>query len=628
MTNANRLRKPNAAEANGVGSLFQASPPRVAGNRRLREPQMLAHEVVCKHFEQSHEPVLVQMPVGCGKSGLMAILPFGISQGRVLLVAPNVTIREGLFRAVDSGSKDCFWRNAGVAPLTVEGPFAAKIDGPEANFSDCEASHFVVTNVQQVGTARNKWLPRFASDYFDMILIDEGHHNAAASWRRLMEHFPQAKIVSLTATPFRSDKKKVIGKMVYRYSFLRSMCRGYIKTLRAVHVRPCELSFTFRDSEETCTLEQVLKLKEEDWFSRGVALAEACNRHVVRTSIQECQRLRRQTGTKHQIIAVACSVDHAKRVAEIYRELGYAAQAIHSHQTQRERENILGNLYTGRIDAIIQVQLLGEGFDHPPLSVAAVLRPFRTLSPYVQFVGRIMRTVRSNRPGDPNNQGVIVSHVGLNTERHWKDFQQLDDSDQSLWRGLSGGSVAESWESDPQDQVGQMRMPYEEVDEGVISFSPEMLVDKEILGEAAETLFDQRATQQSAMFPAALSVEDHRLLAGPQAQRRASRSRLKNEVDDCIRRVLAQSGYHALGWQIGRSFRFLGRQNNWSTLRYWLYCELNRTLRRRPGSGKQWSLAEVEQAIDALPTVSAKILEKLAITNPRRRKTWPRSGTY
>ena len=63
------------------------------------------------------------------------------------------------------------------------------------------------------------------------------------------------------------------------------------------------------------------------------------------------------------------------------------------------RRQSLASLRNGTLDCIIQVQMLGEGFDHPKLSVAAIFRPFRTLAPYIQFVGRIMRVVVQNDPG-------------------------------------------------------------------------------------------------------------------------------------------------------------------------------------------------------------------------------------
>ena len=99
-------------------------------------------------------------------------------------------------------------------------------------------------------------------------------------------------------------------------------------------------------------------------------------------------------------------------------------------------------LRSGALDVIVQVQMLGEGFDHPPLSVAAIFRPFRSLSPYIQFVGRVMRVNVENAPGHPDNEGIVVSHVGLNIDRHWDDFKEIDRGDQEMIDGwLDAGEI-------------------------------------------------------------------------------------------------------------------------------------------------------------------------------------------
>ncbi|PJN93388.1 DEAD/DEAH box helicase, partial [Amaricoccus sp. HAR-UPW-R2A-40] len=67
--------------------------------------------------------------------------------------------------------------------------------------------------------------------------------------------------------------------------------------------------------------------------------------------------------------------------------------------------------------------MLGEGFDHPKLSVAAIFRPFRSLGPYLQFVGRIMRVVVQNSPGHPDNLGHIVTHLGMNLDARFQEFK-------------------------------------------------------------------------------------------------------------------------------------------------------------------------------------------------------------
>ena len=87
-------------------------------------------------------------------------------------------------------------------------------------------------------------------------------------------------------------------------------------------------------------------------------------------------------------------------------------------------------------DVIVQVRKLGEGFDHPRLAVAAVFSIFANLSPFVQFVGRIMRVIKQNEPDDPINHGVVVFHAGANIARRWTDFQSYTGADQEFFDAL------------------------------------------------------------------------------------------------------------------------------------------------------------------------------------------------
>ena len=87
--------------------------------------------------------------------------------------------------------------------------------------------------------------------------------------------------------------------------------------------------------------------------------------------------------------------------------------------------------------------MLGEGFDHPKLSVAAIFRPFRTLGPYLQFVGRIMRVIVQNDPIHPDNLGHIVTHLGMNLDRRIAEFKQFESDDQAFWEKVFGGEDPE-----------------------------------------------------------------------------------------------------------------------------------------------------------------------------------------
>lgn len=425
-------------------SFFLSLDFKIEGNEELREPQREAYLKTYEFFKAGKNKAIIQIPVGCGKTGLASLLPLGLAEGRAIIIAPNITIKNGLFEAMDiTNRQKCFWRKRGVLTQDqmMSGPLACTLD--TGNLSVAAKSHIVITNVQQLATNVDKWLTQFSDDFFDMIIVDEAHHSAAESWKKVIQRFPKAKVILLTATPFRSDRQELDGELVFRYSFRSATLKGYIKRLKASYVAPSTIELGFSDERgKSYTLDEVLKLKEEEWFSRGVALARLCNQHIVDNSLEKLEELR-QSGTQHQLIAVACSINHAKEIRSLYKERGFSAEVIHSKQSPDEQEAIIASLKNGTLDCIIQVQMLGEGFDHPKLSVAAIFRPFRSLAPYIQFVGRIMRVIVHNDPMHPDNLGHIVTHLGMNLDERLKEFKQFENDDQTFWDKVIGGEEPE-----------------------------------------------------------------------------------------------------------------------------------------------------------------------------------------
>src|ERR1700720_1752558 len=163
--------KQGEESSDNIGTFFQKVAANVEANELLREPQREVHRAVREHFERVSDPVIVQIPVGCGKTGVIATLPFGISRGRVLVITPNLTIRKGVADALDISSAQNFFAKARVLDSIGNGPFCAVLDGEDANLHDCNESHFVVTNIQQLASAADRWLPQFPPNYFDMILV-------------------------------------------------------------------------------------------------------------------------------------------------------------------------------------------------------------------------------------------------------------------------------------------------------------------------------------------------------------------------------------------------------------------------------------------------------------------------
>jgi DNA repair protein RadD len=451
---ARKIGKKWTFEKVGVDAWVRANQPlesfflnldfNIEANDALRDPQRDGYLRTYEFFRAGKNNAILQLPVGCGKTGLASLLPLGLAEGRVIVIAPNLTIKTGLYDAMDiTNRQKCFWRKAGVLSQDqmVAGPLACTLDS--GNISVATKSHIVITNIQQLATSVDKWLTQFPDDFFDMIIVDEAHHSAAASWQKVIDRFPNAKVIHMTATPFRSDRQEIDGELVFRYPFRNATLKGYIKRLKASYVAPAEIELGFSDERgRTYTLQDVLKMKEEDWFSRGVALARLCNQHIVDSSLEKLEELR-LSGTRHQLIAVACSINHAREIRSLYQERGFTADVIHSKQTDDEQAAILTALRNGTLDCIIQVQMLGEGFDHPKLSVAAIFRPFRTLAPYIQFVGRIMRVVVQNDPTHPDNVGHIVTHLGMNLDERLKEFKQFENDDQAFWDKVISGDEPE-----------------------------------------------------------------------------------------------------------------------------------------------------------------------------------------
>ena len=615
-----------------IADFFTNTPADIAGNVTLRRPQIEGYEAVRQYFADGGKRALAQIPVGCGKSGLITLLPFAVARGRVLVIAPNLQIKDQLARDLDSSSSQSFYAKRGVLSADVVGPFRAELDAT-ANRHDCDGAHIVVTNIQQLAERPDGWLSGFPADYFDLIIVDEGHHNAAPSWQRVFEKFPAARVISLTATPFRADGAEVEGDVVYAYSFRDAMVHGYIKAIHAENVAPVELYFTYAGDPRRHTLDEVRELREESWFSKGVALAEECNISIVDGSIQWLEDLR-ASGTRHQLIGVACSIDHARQIRALYQERGLEADVIHSKLDAPARDEILRRLRSGALDVIVQVAMLGEGFDHPLLSVAAVFRPYRSLNPYIQFVGRIMRVNAQNAPNHLDNRGVIVSHVGLNIERHWADFKRLDAGDAALieqWTtgtavertGGAGGTGTSLWRDggvmDVQREVLSDRfisdsfLADDAVDDaqidGVLHSIEEQGIDLAAAGLGRDEWRRILAAQkrQGPEGPKRLQVQ-------PQDRRKAQKQRLVERVKSEASVVCSTLGLPLIGVRIPLAVPSTNASNNLTAVIVILNRKVNDLLGVASGQRGELSLDQIEQAMAALSALVDEVKAELTET--------------
>jgi len=401
----------------------------IEGNNFLRMPQRMAYKTLRKEFENNtNEHKIIVLPTGTGKTGVIGLSSYKISEGRTLIITPSLIIREGISDEFDTRSQFNFWTKRNVIINDNHLPRVYRYAGYSKSHDKKRVSNYlenadiVIANIHKVyHTTSKQALTRLLnSDYFDMIIIDEAHHSEAESWKRTLEHFNARKIVKLTATPFRGDNKELDGRIIYEFHLEDAIKDGYVKNVVAEDYTNEKLEFVVDD--ETVSKEEALELMDSSWVTRSVAYSKECSQTIVDMSIKRMNEKRQHGNAHHQILAVACSINHAEQIKEIYEEAGLTADYITSDRPE-ESEKAIIKYKKGEIDVLVNVNMLGEGFDHPNISIVAIFRPFRSLAPYAQFIGRSLRIIQENDPIDPiDNIAHVIYHKELGLEKLWKYY--------------------------------------------------------------------------------------------------------------------------------------------------------------------------------------------------------------
>lgn len=580
--------------------------PIVDGNPQLREPQIEAFGALAGHdFSQPDQrEVAMVLPVGCGKSGLLALAPFATRSRRALLVAPNLKIAEQLLRDLTPSDLKYFYVKRGVLggpPF----PEPAEIRGTKSNVSDLDQADIVITNIQQLQREDNTWLAALPGDFFDLIMFDEGHHNVAESWDTLRQHFPAARILNVSATPTRADGRIMTGEIIYSYPICRAVDNGYVKRINGYRLNPATLHYVRRegDTEVEVTLDEVRRLGETDaGFRRSIVSSEASLTTIAEASRQKLFELRKRTGeSRLKIIASALNMEHCKQVVAKYKELGLNAAYVHSKEDGKANAKVHRDLENHQLDVIVQVRKLGEGFDHPYLSVAAVFSIFGNLGPFMQFVGRIMRVIPDVDPFDPVNDGVVVFHVGGNITGVWTDFQEFAEADQEFFAQLVDETVVEPTPTreptDPrslnaaqpvitaQDDVQLENLTLVSVDPEVVQ-ALAVLRDRGITGGAQ---FDQL----QRAFPTKQQV------------RQTKRSLLDELVKNEVGKFLARHSLKPVGRELDPT------RENFKTVKSAIDLRIKELVPSGATSRKDYTSDDCDYLIKLLPTIVETVEEKL-----------------
>lgn len=333
------------------------------GRRGWRTPQRGALHAVAAHFTRRNEPAIVTMPTGSGKTAVLMATAFALCADRVLVLTPGRLVREQIvegFRSLED------LRLLNVVPGDMRAPSVHGLQGRIATDEQWEAlrEFDVVVGIPQSISPERDGTPRPPADLFDLILVDEAHHSPARTWQGLLECFPNAKRVLFTATPFRRDEREIIGNLIYTYDLQEAYADGVFGQIDYQAIEPPQ------------------------GLDPDVAIARAA---------QQTLRADQAAGLQHLLMVRTSTRARAEALAEMYaRETDLKLKIVTGKNALRYVRAVLSQLETNEIDGIVCVDMFGEGFNFPRMKIAAVHKPYRSLSVTLQFIGRFARTNAPN----------------------------------------------------------------------------------------------------------------------------------------------------------------------------------------------------------------------------------------
>lgn len=251
---------------------------------------------------------------------------------------------------------------------------------------------------------------------FDAILIDECHHVAAESYLATIAaaraRNPRVKVIGVTATPSRGDKKG-LGKA---FTNCADMVDLFELLEAGILVRPRVLV------QDVGVTDELLALHDSEWGDQS-AVAEIMQRTVVSSAVLTAWR---QHAGDRVTVFFCPDVETSESYAAQFQAAGVSAAAVHSRLPDAERSKILADFKAGRVQVLFNPLLLTEGFDHQPVSCVGLLRKSSQKPTLIQMVGRGLRRVDPARfPGILKGDCVVLD-FGASFVKHNDLFCPVD----------------------------------------------------------------------------------------------------------------------------------------------------------------------------------------------------------
>ena len=340
----------------------------------LRPYQQEAKDSIFREWGNGIQKTLLVLPTGCGKTIVFAkVSEDCVRNGdRVLILAHRGELLE---QAADK-----------IAKATGLGCATEKAE------ESCLGSWFRITVGSVQSLMRQTRLDRFPEDYFNTIIVDEAHHSISDSYQRVLEHFRDAKVLGVTATPDRGDMRnlgQVFESLAYEYTLPRAIKEGYLSPIKAVTIPlTVDLSGVGIQSGDFKAGDLGTAL---DPYLEGIAA--------------EMEKYCREKKT----VVFLPLVKTSQKFRDILNTHGFYAAEVNGESP--DRAEILRDFEEGKYNVLCNSMLLTEGWDCPGVDCIVVLRPTKIRSLYCQMVGRGTRLA-------PGKDHLLLLDFLWHTERH------------------------------------------------------------------------------------------------------------------------------------------------------------------------------------------------------------------
>lgn len=365
----------------------------------LRPYQDEAIRDIRRSLAAGNKRVLLQLATGSGKTRIAAEICKLASGKRkpVLFLAPR---RELIHQAAQA------FELQGLRPgIIMAGERPSRL-------LDIQVASFDTLHARAI---RGK---RMAMPEADLVIVDEAHLSLAETRKDIINHYSDARVIGLTATPARGDGRglgEIYQDLVLGPSIRQLTEDGHLVPLR--YFAPTEPDL------------RALRLnKDGDYAEPGLA-KRMDTPQLAGDVVDNWLRLARYRLTV--VFCVNCA--HSRNLRDRFLAAGIAAEHLDGETPNDERAAILARVRSGETQVLCNVFVASYGLDIPTLDCAVLARPTKNIALYLQTIGRIMRTA------DHKNDALVIDHSGSVQENGFVDDfipWSLDDNEKVKDRKL------------------------------------------------------------------------------------------------------------------------------------------------------------------------------------------------